>query len=96
MGEFRKLKNCSALRAAAKRTEFSIGFDCKAGLTMRLPSQTGGQDRTVLGKTLPLVEDGYLTQKHSLVVTMSAESGFPGWLSAGLTQSALQGRGKAV
>lgn len=38
VGEFRKLKNCFAesCRAAAKQTEFSIGFDCKADLTMRL------------------------------------------------------------
>lgn len=56
MGEFGKLKNCFAVRAAAKQTEFSIGFDCKADLTMRVMYLTAPlhvwEDRTVLGKTL--------------------------------------------
>lgn len=47
VGEFRKLKNCFAVRPAAKQAEFSIGSDCKADLTVRLmylialPSPTG-------------------------------------------------------
>jgi len=47
VGEFRKLKNYFAVRAAAKQTEFSIGFELKADLTVRrmyltaLPSHIG-------------------------------------------------------
>lgn len=46
-GELRKLKNHSAVRAAAQQTGFSTGFSCKADSTLRLmyltaqPAQSG-------------------------------------------------------